>query len=233
MKNFANVGVVLPAGGVGSRLGASTPKQLLKIGSEPIFFYSVKAFQKALPEAKIIIVCAEELISVYQKFLAGIDVSFVAAGKERYQSVANGINALSDNIKHVLIHDVARPFVSKTIILETLNTLKLKGSCIVAKSVTDTVKIVTDGIIRDTPNREEVYLAQTPQAFSKKTLQNAYKEIDFLDFTPTDEASMLESLGEKIHIVEGDFYNSKITLASDLDLFRKIFSESFLKDRQG
>jgi 2-C-methyl-D-erythritol 4-phosphate cytidylyltransferase len=76
-------------------------------------------------------------------------------------------------------------------------------------------------------------LAQTPQAFSKKTLQNAYKEIDFLDFTPTDEASMLESLGEKIHIVEGDFYNSKITLASDLDLFRKIFSESFLKDRQG
>jgi 2-C-methyl-D-erythritol 4-phosphate cytidylyltransferase len=147
--------------------------------------------------------------------------------------VANGINVLSDNIEHVLIHDVARPFVSKTIILETLNTLKLKGSCIVAKSVTDTVKIVTDGIIRDTPNREEVYLAQTPQAFSKKTLQNAYKEIDFLDFTPTDEASMLESLGEKIHIVEGDFYNSKITLASDLDLFRKIFSESFLKDRQG
>jgi 2-C-methyl-D-erythritol 4-phosphate cytidylyltransferase len=233
MKEFANVGVVLPAGGIGSRIGASTPKQLLKIGSKPIFFYSIRAFKKALPGAKIILVCAKELVSVYQKSLPDIDVSFVAAGKERYQSVANGINVLSDNIEHVLIHDVARPFVSKTIILETLNTLKLKGSCIVAKSVNDTVKIVTDGIIRDTPSREEVYLAQTPQAFSKKTLQNAYKKIDFLDFTPTDEASMLESLGEKIHIVAGDFYNSKITLASDLDLFRKIFSESFLKDRQG
>ena len=233
MQEFANVGVVLPAGGVGSRIGASTPKQLLKIGSKPIFFYSIRAFQKALPGAQIILVCARELVPVYQEFLDKGDVVFAPSGQERYQSVANGINTLSDTIEHVLIHDVARPFVSKKIILKTLATLQAKGSCIVAKPVADTVKVVAEDIIKDTLSRDEIYLAQTPQAFNKQALLRAYQQIDFIKFKPTDEASMLESLGENIHIVEGDLYNSKITLESDLDLFRNIFSQRFLKDRQG
>ncbi|PWL03506.1 2-C-methyl-D-erythritol 4-phosphate cytidylyltransferase [Hallerella porci] len=221
-KKFA---AVLPAGGLGKRMGASLPKQLLKLGEKPVYQYALETFAQMPEIQEVVLAVPTDWKSHFEEELSHFPlakkIKIVVGGKERWQSVRNGIEALSPDIDFVLVHDVARPFLSKELILQVMETLKNQGACLVAKHAVDTVKIAKDGKVLQTIPRETVYLAQTPQAASVKIFRSLYQKIDAnpLDFLPTDEASILEHFSIPVFIVNGNSQNDKLTTPDDFKKF--------------
>lgn len=225
---------VLPAGGLGKRMGARIPKQLMLLCGKPVYRYSLETFLKMNEISQVVMSVPVEWKSHFEnelfnscdnlKELITKKLKIVVGGSERWLSVKNGVNALDSDIDYVLVHDVARPFVSENIIRNVCATLLDKGSCIVAKPATDTIKIALDGKVKNTIDRNTVWLAQTPQAVAVNTLKKLYAKIENapLNFTPTDEASILEYFGESVYLVQGDALNDKLTTPEDFKKFSEI-----------
>ncbi len=227
MTKFA---VVLPAGGLGKRMGASIPKQLLKIGDKAIYRYSLETFLHFEEISEVVLAVPADWKSHFEEELvAGCGIpdnelaklKIVVGGAERWQSVRNGVEALTSDAEYVLVHDVARPFMTEALVRETFKTLIEKGSCLVAKPCADTVKVASNGQVEKTLDRKTIWLAQTPQSASIALLKKLYAKIDAepLGFLPTDEASILEHFGEPVYIVEGNSANDKLTTKEDLEKF--------------
>ena len=226
---------VLPAGGLGKRMGGTIPKQLMTLGGKPVYQYCLETFLNMDEIAEVVIAVPVDWKDYFEKDIfdrispllgSGYSnnlskLSIVVGGVERWQSVQNGVNALTSDAEYVLVHDVARPFISEKIIRKVCETLVNKGSCLVAKPAIDTIKIASDGRVESTIDRRKVWLAQTPQAARIDLLKSLYARIkkEPLDFTPTDEASILEFFGENVYIVEGDCTNDKLTTPEDFEIF--------------
>ena len=220
---------VLPAGGLGKRMGGNIPKQLMVLGGKPVYRYSLETFLSMDEIAEVVMAVPadwkdhfeKEIFSDNASELIRTKMKIVVGGAERWQSVENGVNALTSNAEFVLVHDVARPFISKEIILDVCKTLVEKGSCLVAKPAVDTIKIAKDGCVQQTIDRNTVWMAQTPQAASIALLKKLYGRIaaEPLNFTPTDEASILEYFGESVYIVKGNNLNDKLTTPEDFEIF--------------
>lgn len=238
MENSLFVGkfaAVLPAGGLGKRMGGNIPKQLMNLGDKPVYQYCLETFLNMDEIAEVVIAVPADWKDYFEKDIFGRigpsigsgysnklnKLKIVVGGAERWQSVENGVNALTSSAEYVLVHDVARPFISEKIIREVCETLVSKGSCLVAKPAIDTIKIASDGRVESTIDRRKVWLAQTPQAARIDLLKQLYARIakEPLDFTPTDEASILEFFGEPVYIVKGDSANDKLTTPEDFDVF--------------
>lgn len=212
---------VLPAGGLGKRMGGNIPKQLLVLGGKPVYRYSLETFLSMDEIAEVVMAVPADWKDHFEKDFSHPKLKIVVGGAERWQSVENGVNALTSNAEFVLVHDVARPFISKEIILDVCKTLVEKGSCLVAKPAVDTIKIAKDGCVQQTIDRNTVWMAQTPQAASVALLKKLYRRIaaEPLNFTPTDEASILEYFGESVYIVKGNNLNDKLTTPEDFEIF--------------
>ena len=220
---------VLPAGGLGKRMGGNLPKPLMVLGGKPVYRYSLETFLSMDEIAEVVMAVPadwkdhfeKEIFSDNANELIRTKMKIVVGGAERWQSVENGVNALTSNAEFVLVHDVARPFISKEIILDVCKTLVEKGSCLVAKPAVDTIKIAKDGCVQQTIDRNTVWMAQTPQAASIALLKRLYGRIaaEPLNFTPTDEASILEYFGESVYIVKGNAANDKLTTPEDFEIF--------------
>ena len=223
---------VLPAGGLGKHMGGNIPKQLMVLGGKPVYRYSLETFLSMDEIAEVVMAVPADWKDHFEKEIFGQSPSeldalitnklkIVVGGAERWQSVENGVNALTSGAEYVLVHDVARPFISKEIILDVCKTLVEKGSCLVAKPAVDTIKIAKDGCVQQTIDRNTVWMAQTPQAASIALLKKLYGRIaaEPLDFTPTDEASILEYFGEHVYIVKGNNLNDKLTTPEDFEIF--------------
>lgn len=212
---------VLPAGGLGKRMGGNIPKQLMLLGGKPVYRYSLETFLEMEEIAEVVMAVPAEWKDHFEKEFSHPKLKIVVGGAERWQSVENGVNALTSNAEYVLVHDVARPFISKEIILDVCETLINKGSCLVAKPAVDTIKIAKDGRVETTIDRNTVWMAQTPQAASIALLKKLYGRIaaEPLNFTPTDEASILEHFGESVYIVKGNVANDKLTTPEDFEIF--------------
>ena len=212
---------VLPAGGLGKRMGGNIPKQLMVLGGKPVYRYSLETFLEMDEIAEVVMAVPADWKDHFEKEFSHPKLKIVVGGAERWQSVENGVNALTSNAEYVLVHDVARPFVSKEIILDVCETLISKGSCLVAKPAVDTIKIAKDGRVETTIDRNTVWMAQTPQAASIALLKKLYGRIaaEPLNFTPTDEASILEYFGESVYIVKGNVANDKLTTPEDFEIF--------------
>ena len=220
---------VLPAGGLGKRMGGNIPKQLMVLGGKPVYRYSLETFLSMDEIAEVVMAVPADWKDHFEKEIFSDNASdeirakmkIVVGGAERWQSVENGVNALTSNAEFVLVHDVARPFISKEIIRNVCETLVTKGSCLVAKPAVDTIKIAKDGRVQQTIDRNTVWMAQTPQAASIALLKKLYGRIaaEPLDFTPTDEASILEYFGESVYIVKGNNLNDKLTTPEDFEIF--------------
>ena len=213
-------------------MGGNIPKQLMLLGGKPVYRYSLETFLEMEEIAEVVMAVPadwklffeNEIFSDSANQLSDIvkdKLKIVVGGEERWQSVENGVNALTSNAEYVLVHDVARPFVSKEIILDVFETLINKGSCLVAKPAVDTIKIAKDGHVETTIDRNTVWMAQTPQAASIALLKKLYGRIaaEPLNFTPTDEASILEYFGESVYIVKGNVANDKLTTPEDFEVF--------------
>ncbi len=212
---------VLPAGGLGKRMGGNIPKQLLVLGGKPVYRYSLETFLSMDEIAEVVMAVPADWKDHFEKDFSHPKLKIVMGGAERWQSVENGVNALTSNAEFVLVHDVARPFISKEIILDVCETLVTKGSCLVAKPAVDTIKIAKNGCVQQTIDRNTVWMAQTPQAASIALLKKLYGRIaaEPLNFTPTDEASILEYFGEPVYIVKGNNLNDKLTTPEDFEIF--------------
>ena len=214
---------VLPAGGLGKRMGGNIPKQLMLLGGKPVYRYCLETFLKMDEIAEVVMAVPADWKDHFEKDFSHPKLKIVVGGAERWQSVENGVNALTSGAEYALVHDVARPFISEEIIRNVCETLITKGSCLVAKPAVDTIKIAKDGKVENTIDRNTVWLAQTPQAASIALLKKLYARIaaEPLNFTPTDEASILEYFGENVYIVKGNAANDKLTTPEDFEIFAK------------
>ncbi len=214
-------------------MGGNIPKQLMLLGGKPVYRYCLETFLEMEEIAEVVMAVPADWKDHFEKEIFDSEHSgklgkliarkmkIVVGGAERWQSVENGVNALTSSAEFALVHDVARPFVSKEIIRDVCETLVTKGSCLVAKPAVDTIKIAKDGRVESTIDRNTVWMAQTPQAASIALLKRLYARIaaEPLNFTPTDEASILEYFGENVYIVKGNVANDKLTTPEDFEIF--------------
>ena len=210
------VGVIIVAGGSGKRMGSSLPKQFSLVGGEPILARTINAFRKALPTSRIVVVLPAEYVAFWKNLSARFEVakhSVVEGGKERFYSVKNGIEALSDAVDLIAIQDGVRPFASKNMILRTVECAAKNGSAIPVVKAVDSYRAV-DGEESHIIDRSPLRIVQTPQIFAAPVLRAAYDTEFRTEFT--DDASVVEYSGEKITLCEGEYTNIKITTPADL-----------------
>ena len=220
---MAKRGVVIVAGGSGSRMQSALPKQFLMLGGEPIVARTINTFSEALPGAEIVVVLPEAHIPLWENLRARFDVAphrIVAGGKERFHSVLNGINALSSEVEYIAVHDGVRALVTKRLIIRAMLAVEEHDAVIPVVDVVDSYRRVEGDDSYIVP-RSELRIVQTPQIFKAQLLRDAYN----VAFSPTftDDASVVEAFGGHITLVEGERTNIKITTPEDITL-----AESFL-----
>ena len=222
-----HVTAIIAAAGEGRRLGAAVPKQLLDIGGRSILERSVSAFAVHDRIDDVIVVLPAELAETPERCLTpetANAVRIVPGGRRRQDSVANAFDRVSAGSDVVLVHDAARPFVSADLISRAIDAAMAHGAAIAAIPARDTVKRVERTgdrlVIAGTIPRDAIYLAQTPQAFRREVL-GAAVAIGRSGVEATDEAMLAERAGHRVHVVEGDPANVKITTSTDLDAARR------------
>jgi len=242
MKEKKNAAVVLAAG-QGKRMGTETAKQYLLLDGKPVLYYALEAFDKSEVDSVVLVTGKDEIEyckkEIVDRFGFTKVKAVVAGGKERYHSVACGLDALEkteEAYEVVLIHDGARPFVTPEMIGKLVKETKEKEACVIGTPVKDTIKIAdAEGCCAQTPQRDKVWAVQTPQSFMYELVRDAYgclleKEEELLaqGIRITDDAMVVEQMTDKkVYLVEGDYTNIKLTTPEDL-----IISEAFLKNRK-
>lgn len=212
MKKYA----VIVGGGVGKRMDADIPKQFITISHKPILMHTISAFHNYFEDIDIIIVLAEEYINLWKKLCVEHSFNFahkiVKGGSTRFQSVKNGLTFVSNN-SLVAIHDACRPVIKQDIILNSYNIAEEYGNAIPAIPISESVREI-NGENNSAFDRDKLRIIQTPQTFKSDIIKKAYEQ----DYNKifTDDASVVESSGEKIHLFEGNPKNIKITTRKDL-----------------
>ena len=221
MEKQKYAAIVLAAGS-GKRMNSQVHKQYLIIQDRPVLYYSLKEFEDSAVDEIVLVVgkgeeefCRREIVDKY-----GISKvkAIVEGGKERYHSVFEGLKQTSD-ADYVLIHDGARPFVNQKIIRRCMLEVPEYQACVVGMPVKDTIKIADEeGYAKQTPDRKNVWMIQTPQTFSYALIYEAYEEmLKTEDTAITDDAMVLErTKGKKSKLIEGSYRNIKITTPEDL-----------------
>jgi 2-C-methyl-D-erythritol 4-phosphate cytidylyltransferase/2-C-methyl-D-erythritol 2,4-cyclodiphosphate synthase len=215
---------IVAAGGRGLRLGAGVPKQVLALGGATLLQRSVDALLGSGVVGAVVVALPADLVAEAGCHLRPDPgrVHVVEGGARRQDSVARAFAAVPADAEIVLVHDAARPFVSRDVVARVAEAAAAHGAAVAAVRARDTVKrcTVRDGavVVAETLPREAIYLAQTPQGFRRDVLAAALRVGEHLE--ATDEAMLAEAAGVPVHLVEGDERNMKITTAADLDLAR-------------
>ena len=213
---MATIGVIIVAGGSGRRMGAAMPKQFMMLGNEPILARSINNIHKALPAAEIVVVLPEEHIALWKNIAARFEVArhkIATGGAERFYSVKNGLKELSDEVKIVAVHDAVRPMASKKLIIKLVLEAEKNVAVIPVVPPVDSFRKV-EGDDSKIIDRSALRIVQTPQVFNAEVLRKAYEQEFSAAFT--DDASVVESIGEKITLCEGERGNIKITTPEDM-----------------
>ena len=219
--------VIIVAGGSGSRMNMNINKQFIKINEKEVIAHTIDKFYKNEYIDEIILVVKEDEIDYFKeniiKKYGYKNIKIALGGKERQDSVYNGLKIVDKNCDMVLVHDWARPFVSKEIIKKAVT--ETKKASVIGVRVKDTIKVVNNNEIISTPNRNTLWAIQTPQTFKYDLLKIAYKKAYEENFYGTDDSSLVENLGEKVNIIEGSYENIKITTKEDLNMAYQIIKE--------
>lgn len=226
-------GVIIPAGGIGSRIGHPQPKQFLPLVGLPILVRTCRVFLGLEAIRKVVVVAPrdyyQETIELLHRYLTPQEVDkllFTIGGATRQDSVAAGLAVLPADLSLVLVHDAARPLIDQDTICRCLEGAARFGAAIAAIPVKDTLKRAGDGgIIEKTVDRTLLWQAQTPQAAQRVLLERAFATAAPQGFIGTDEASLLEAAGIPVRLVEGSERNLKITRPTDLRVAAKLLQE--------
>ena len=213
------------AGGSGKRMQSALPKQFMMLGGLPVVAHTINTFSEALPGAEIVVVLPEEHIPLWRNLAARFDIAVhrcIAGGKERFHSVKNGLDALSEEVEYVAVHDGVRALATKKMILRVQLAAEETGAAIPVTEVVDSYRRV-DGSESYIVPRTELRIVQTPQTFSAELLRRAYEQPFSDKFT--DDASVVEALGAKITLVEGERRNIKLTTPEDMAIAERLLEE--------
>ncbi|MGH9406528.1 MAG: 2-C-methyl-D-erythritol 4-phosphate cytidylyltransferase [Terriglobia bacterium] len=219
---------IIPAAGIGSRMGHGTPKQFLALGGIPIFIHTLMKFDRAKVIDEVLLgVRRDELENVRGVVSAEIfskPVRVLEGGGTRQETVARALAQVSDGAEVIVVHDAVRPFITPAMIEKIVAAARIHGGAIFAIPSVDTVKQLELESVTGTLPRERIALAQTPQAFRYTVLHEAFDRALADGFQGTDESSLVERLGSKVKALMGSDRNIKITKPSDLPL-----AELFIK----
>lgn len=229
---------VLLAAGSGKRMNSDVKKQYLLINDKPVLWYALEAFEKSFMTEVILVVSKDDMEYVKKEIVDKYGFKKVKAvvegGKERYHSVACGIEAAGE-CDYIFIHDGARPFLNKEILDRLLKDVRVYKACVAGMPVKDTIKIANeDGFAESTPNRNLVWQVQTPQVFSYELIKEAYERLireekEVLDrgIKITDDAMVVETFSNQpVKLTEASYENIKITTPEDLILASAFLEKS-------
>jgi len=224
-----SVSAIIVGAGTGNRLGSDRPKQYLSVAGKPVLYYTLKKFEECAQVDAIIVVVARDWMvhvstEIVDKFGFEKVRKVVDGGRERQDSVWAGLLA-TDSSEWVAIHDAVRPFISTRKLEEVIRAGKDFGGAILALPPRDTIKTEHDGFVESTPERKHLWAVQTPQVFEYELLRSAYRQAMSDNFVSTDDSALVERLGHKVKIVEGEANNIKITVPLDLKLAELIIEE--------
>jgi 2-C-methyl-D-erythritol 4-phosphate cytidylyltransferase len=219
--------VIVVAGGAGIRMGLSVPKQFLLLNNLPVLMHTLKRFYEFDPEITIIVVLPDNEIDRWKKLLTDynflIKHTIASGGRTRFHSVKNGLSQIKENCI-IGIHDGVRPLCSPTLIKRCFIEAEKYSNAIPAVKVSDSIREVEQEI-NFAVDREKLRIIQTPQCFEFVLLKKAYENIQAENFT--DDAGVFEFSGNKIHLVEGEKSNFKITEPVDLLIASSLEKELF------
>ena len=221
MKKF----FIVVAGGKGMRMGAEIPKQFISLNGMPILMRTIHRLHHSVPEGKFILVLPRNHVSMWKMLVEAhsfdIPVQIAYGGDTRFQSVKNGLELIHDDDAIVAIHDGVRPFVAETVVRQCFDVAFRCGTAIPAITPVDSVRLMQDNGDTEPFSRDKCYMVQTPQTFNLQLLRRAYLQVYRPSFT--DDASVVESLPERITLVEGNKENIKITTQFDLKVAESLF----------
>lgn len=225
---------IVLAAGKGTRMESDIQKQYLKLGGKPLIYYALKAFEDS-PVNQIVLVtgqgesgyCREEIVKRYGFFKVA---AITEGGKERHDSVLAGLKA-AEGCDFVLIHDGARPCVTREIIEDAIAGAIRYGACAVGMPLKDTVKFADDqGFSEMTPDRSRLWQIQTPQAFAYDLISRAYRKLfsnPEYQVGVTDDAMVVESMTDhKVKLIRGDYSNIKVTTPEDMELVKALLKRN-------
>ncbi len=218
--------ILIVAGGKGSRMGSDLPKQFLPLGGVPLLMHTFDAFSFLYGSAEIILVLPSDIIDLWKKICGqyefAIPHKIVEGGPKRFHSVKSGLRVVpGDSV--VAIHDAARPLVSKKTITTCFEIAERKGNAVPSIAINESVREV-DGSLNHSIDRNKLRIIQTPQVFKSSLIRRAYNQA--YDEKFSDDASVLESMGEPIYLVPGNPENIKITRSMDLILAERLISRN-------
>ncbi|WP_427137809.1 2-C-methyl-D-erythritol 4-phosphate cytidylyltransferase [Psychrobacillus psychrodurans] len=222
--------VLLPAAGSGKRMGAGQNKLFLELRNVPILIHTLRVFDRDPNCEQIVLAVKKEEKALIERLLKEYCITKVSAiaegGEERQHSVYAGLKAVTTK-GIVLVHDAARPFIHQEVIQQLVQAAHTSGAAVAAVRAKDTMKKAVNGIIQETIDRESLWIIQTPQAFQYTLLEKAERLAEVENFLGTDEAMLVERLGERVHIVESTYDNVKMTTREDL-----LYGEAILNKRE-
>ena len=223
-----DVGVVIVAGGSGTRVGGDELKQFRWVAGKPMLLHSVQAFMARPDVAMVVVVLPQRYAGDPPPWLFQCDVDRLlvsVGGRNRSESVANGLDDLPDDATIVLVHDAARPLVGAATIDRVVAAVREGRSVVAALPVVDTLKDVdADGRIVATVSRETLWRAQTPQGFPRQVIVNAHRRARAERVSATDDAALLERLGIPVHVVRGSERALKVTEPGDFARVDALFA---------
>ena len=226
--------VIVPAAGAGRRMGFGKNKAFITIRDVPLLVLCMKMLAETGMVRRVIVVTraweiteTERMLKEYQPdFFPDINWLVTAGGRERQDSVANGLALIADESGYVAVHDGARPFAGTEVFARTFARAKEFGAAIAAVPLKDTVKVVdARGIVVSTPERSSLCAVQTPQIFEINVLRKGYDCLKEHPVAVTDDASLVEASGHPVAVAEGSYENIKVTTPEDLLLAEKILEK--------
>ncbi|MCX6985498.1 MAG: 2-C-methyl-D-erythritol 4-phosphate cytidylyltransferase [Lentisphaerae bacterium] len=221
-KNIRGLGVIVVAGGSGSRFGGSN-KLLAEIAGSPVFVYSLRNFHSLCQPGNLVLVVKKsetaKFADALRKFLPDANVKIVHGGKTRMHSVVNGLSSLPGTAKFAAVHDAARPLATAKLLISSYKAAKKHGTAVTAKRLTDTVK-QADGkcFVVKTLDRNNLWRVETPQVFPVDELKAAYRKAFAGKLVLTDDSAVMENAGCNPFLFEYKLPNVKITFPEDLEI---------------
>ncbi|MCK8816234.1 2-C-methyl-D-erythritol 4-phosphate cytidylyltransferase [Natroniella sulfidigena] len=221
------VSVIIPAAGQGKRMRTAKNKQFLLLDDRPIIAHTVDKFNIEEVDEIILVVKEEEqdyCHEIIEDYQLKVD-QLVYGGKTRQESVYNGLQKVTAKSELVLIHDGARPLLTKRMIRNIIKEAKSHQAVITGVAVKDTIKVINhEQLVINTPDRSRLVAIQTPQAFKKDLILKAYTKASEEGYFGTDSASLVERLNRPVKVIEGSYQNLKVTTPEDLEFAEKILA---------
>jgi len=222
---------IIPAAGQGKRMGTEINKLFLEINGETIIRQTVAVFQEIDSCEQIFIAAHPDEVELMEEHLKDFSkvAGIIPGGQERQHSINEVLKVLIDT-EVVMVHDGARPFITQEKIDQLYQDALTKDAVILAVQAKDTIKQVINGVVEHTYDRSTMWQVQTPQAFKRDIILKAYEQAEAQNYLGTDDASLVERAGCKVHISNGDYDNIKITTHEDLIIAHSILEKRGICD---